>query len=330
MKLSTILMLSSQLLLPGVESWSPLSSRRKFVALTSAAFGSSLFPNIAHGVPPLTDSELTRLEKMLSVSPPGDKIKRQPLAQDFAVLLTRTSYVETDQLDILPVNQLERDMYRLRTAAYEPYKQRVGSIMQGDLTDPKYFDYMQIVQYLIMNRAIKDPETEFEEMQPDSQDTESEAAPKLQMVRVKRTLPDELLVSTFDERVGTSILDYFLDRYKGTPIALPEFPKNTKPAIPEVEQALSQLVKIFLINGFAWDGKSELVKQSGDKATFVMTLQGPATLWSGQILANQRAPVRNDYLLKTAKRLLHSMGYSVTASSTKIQGDKEVTTLTIA
>jgi hypothetical protein len=193
--------------------------------------------------------------------------------------------------------------------------------MQGDLTDPKYFDYMSCVQqYLVINRAMKDPETDFEELQPKECDPTSEDYdPDLQTVHIHRTVPKELLVATYDERVGTSILDYIHDTYRGTPIVLPDFaPAESllhEPNIEEVRQSLAQLVKLFLINGFARGGNVQnIIAKNNKKAstenssttttTFLLTLQTPVTLWSGSCLDKQKAPVRNDFLLKTAKQLV--------------------------
>ena len=293
-----------------------------------------MFPTVGGAVEPVSDADLKKLKRMLqSASAPSDRVKRQPLALDFAVLLTRSSYAETAQLDIIPVNQLERDMYRLRTEAYEPYKNTVSSLRQGDLTDPAYFDFMSAVQYTIINRSLKDPETSFDELQPEADELESGAAPQLKTVHVERSLPDDALVSTFTARVGKSILDFIVDRYKGTPIGLPSLPPSTSATIADVDKSLTQLVKIFLINGFAWEGSSQQLGAKSNKnsntATFVLTLQGPATLWSANVLSKQKAAVRNDFLRQTAEQLVQSLGYSVTSSSVKIQSDQEITTLTI-
>ena len=262
---------------------------------------------------------------MASANPPGEKIQRQKLALNFAVLLTRSSYAETDQLDIVPVNQLERDMYQIRTTEYQPYVQRAGSVSQGDLTNPKHFDYMSCVQYLTINRAMKDPETDFEELQPKKSDPNSGAwNPELEKASVHRTVPTELLVPTHDERVGKTILDYMYDTYRGTPIALPSVPIQSRQSIEEIQQSLSQLVKLFLINGFAWEGKAQIANKGAKEGqtTFLLSLNAPATLWSGSCLEKQKAAVRNDFLLKTAKQFVQSMGYSVVSSSVKIKGNR--------
>jgi hypothetical protein len=70
----------------------------------------------------------------------------------------------------------------------------------------------------------------------------------------------------------------------------------------KVLESLSQLVKIFLINDFAWDGSASLVKAAGDSpetaagAEFCLTLVAPATVWGGKALQQQRAQLQNDFL----------------------------------
>lgn len=313
-----------------------VSSRRAFffesVSSAAAALTAVTWPGTARAVPPLSKADEGRIHKQMAAVQPPTTLPRQQLALDFAVSLTRSSYVETDQLDIIPVNQLERDMYQVRTTEYEPYAQRTGFFIQGDLTNPKYFDYMSAVQYLIINRAIQDPDTDFDELQPVQGDPDSESYdPKWETVHVHRSVPVQDLVSTHDARVGASILDYVRDTYDGTPIALPKFSTSPRPSLDEVEQSLAQLVKLFLINGFGWEGEVEKrSNKSATTGTFVLTLDAPATLWSATCLQRAKLPLRNDFLLKTAKQLVQSMGYAVESSRVKLQGNQEISTLTIS
>jgi hypothetical protein len=70
----------------------------------------------------------------------------------------------------------------------------------------------------------------------------------------------------------------------------------------KVLESLSQLVKVFLINDFAWGGSASLVTATGDSpetaagAEFCLTLVAPATVWGGKALQQQRAQLQNDFL----------------------------------
>lgn len=65
----------------------------------------------------------------------------------------------------------------------------------------------------------------------------------------------------------------------------------------QVQRLLSQLVYLFVFNGFAWDGSASLSKeQDGTIADYILTLQAPANLWSGQGLQLERSSLKNDFL----------------------------------
>ena len=307
------------------------SSRRGFLATAAAFGGVTLLPQPSSAVVPITPKEIDAgvgLARWKRPKPPARKISRQDLAQDFAIMLIRSSYIETVQLEIGPMNQLERDMYLVRTAEYEPYRNLVEAVKQGDLTDPYYFDYMSLVQYLTINRALKNPQTEYDQQEPIMEDNGLQSS-RFNAVHIKRSLPDDMLVSTHDERVGTAILGYLNDIFGNTSIAIPKFNSEDKPSHAQVLQALKQLINLFLVNGFAWEGKAELVKSNNKSGTFLLTLSNPATLWSAQCLEKANFPLRNDFLLKTAKQLVTSMGYTVTSSAVKIDGNKELSYLII-
>mmetsp|Transcript_9623 Transcript_9623/g.17496 ORF Transcript_9623/g.17496 Transcript_9623/m.17496 type:complete len:351 (+) Transcript_9623:255-1307(+) len=344
----TLFFLSFILLLETPESLQPLSklhiynpttntisnSRRGFLSTGAAsAFGTlslSVFPTQhARAVEPLTSEEadagigggVTR-----KLRPPSkDKVPRQKLALDFAVMLTRSSYIEAAQLEIVPVNQLERDMYLVRTSEYQPYvKATEGAVKQGDLTDPFYFDFMCAVQYLTINRALQDPQKDFEQLEP-IQNEDGTQSTEFRKVSIRRTLPDNLLIPTYEARVGATILSFLNDRFKDSEIGLLKL-DTPRPGTAAMLQTFSQLLNLFLINGFAWEGKAELVSEKADGSpTFRFLLRNPATLWSSKCLAN--APVRNDYLRKTAVQLAKSMGYTVASSSVKLEGNSECTYL---
>jgi hypothetical protein len=239
---------------------------------------------------------------------------RPKLSLEFAVQLMRSSYAVTDELDIIPMNQFQRDFFLLRSAEYEPYVKSLGFVNPGDLTDPNYFDFISFAQYLTINRAISSPETIFEELQP--VEVPEGQPQQFRNVLVRRTIPDELLIPTFDNRVGTSILNYLETKYADTDVAIPKGSNNN------LEQSLEQLLKLFVLNGFAWDAKVE----RNDKQ-WMLEIQSPATLWGSTCLSG--SPLQNDFVLKTAKQLVQTLGYTVASSSRKIVGTQERNYLTI-
>jgi hypothetical protein len=296
-------------------------------------------------VPLLSSQEAEKglgLPRWQRPKPPSANMDRPKINSDFAILLTRTSHLETGQLDIGPVEQLERDMYLVRTAELQPYRQSLPASVnmpQGDLTNPYYFDHFSYVQYEIINRAIQDPETDYEDREPVFPPGKEDAAPTFVTRQVHRSPTSiQQLAKLHDDRVGKDILDYLVDHNKGTALAIP-MASTGNSSSEDLERALQQLVKLFLVSGFASDGT--VVRQGGSsgsgddedhnkKSTFVLTLVNPATIWSEQVFAKEKALLRNDYLLKTARQLAITMGFTVVSSDLKIEGGaKEHSFLTV-
>lgn len=93
-------------------------------------------------------------------------------------------------------------------------------------------------------------------------------------------------------------------------------------------------IKLFLINGYAFDGTAEIQNASGilgsaEGSTFRLTVMSPVNLWGGKALSFQRSPLKNDYLLKTAIALAEDLGYRVISSAATYEGNNEVNLLTL-
>lgn len=331
-----------------------LFARRKFLTgglvFSALPVGLLFSPQSGHAVAPITqyDTEngIAKVARLMRSKPP--KILRQRIATDFAVLLMRSSYAITDTLDIIPMNQFQRDFFLIRSAEYENYVQSLGPgyVKQGDLTDPSYFDFISFAQYLTINRALSDPPYIFEELQPvtvpsgsvDETLNDSVQLQKFETVVIRRSLPNDRLIEEFDQRMGQAILQYIDDTYNDTASSLPRL-SNPRPPVDEVEAGLTQLLKLFLVNGFAWEGQVKVVTsrqnnnpsilEDASGVTFCLTLVSPASVWGHESLLHQRCPLRNDYLLKTAKQLVQRMGYSIASSSIKFEGTSELSYLTL-
>lgn len=258
---------------------------------------------IDHAVaaPPLSAGEAdnvgARLSRALRPKPP--KILRPKLDLDFAVLLMRSSYNVLDELDVVAMDQFQRDFFLIRQAEYQPYINLLGAgfVKQGDLTDPYYFDFICFAQYKAINREITmDPAFVFEEKQP-VQVPEGEPQEFVsKVIRRDPSLTNDMLPTEHSNRVGKRILERFDTLFGGTKSGLPAS-TNGRASTIELQAALEQLVKLFLLNGFAWDGNSSLVSQdSNGKLQFCLSVTSPATIWGGQSLQGERCPLQNDYL----------------------------------
>lgn len=323
-------------------SWSESSpappARRRFLVGSALAI-SIMIPLGANAVPPITQLEtetgVSKALRLFRSNPP--KILRQPITRDFAVLLMRISYAVTDSLDIIPMNQFQRDFFIIRSSEYEPYVKSLGSglVKQGELSDPYYFDFISFAQYLTINRALSDPAAIFEELQPavNIENVDDVNTPqRFETVIVRRTIPNDKLVYEFNERVGSAVLQYMDKTYGDTPSTLPKTAQ--RPATDTVHGSLIQLVNLFLINGFAWEGKVELTAAATSSldatgATFCLKLVSPATIWGNKSLQLQRTQLQNDFLLKAATQLVQRMGYAVASSSVKFEGNNELSYLAL-
>ena len=322
-------------------------------------------PDCSMAVAPITQKEtetgMAKAMRFVRRSPP--KILRQKLKQEFAVLLMRTSYSIVDEIDIVPMNQFQRDFFLIRTAEYEPYIQSLGPgyVKQGDLTDPSYFDFISFAQFLTINRVLSDPAMVFEELQP-IPTTSSSSSPaqirtettnvsdndttlqRFEPILVRRTIMNDQLIPTFRAKFGAAVLQYLDETYRNTPIAITVSRSDAnRPSIDAIQASLTQIVKLFLINGFAWDGRVEItpsasfnqwnaaaVVDGAVDVTFCITLDSPASLWGNESLHRQRAMLTNDYMLYVAKEFIEQRtGYTVVSSLVKFQSNSELSYLTI-
>jgi hypothetical protein len=257
----------------------------------------SLIPSLALAAPPITEAETqnvgSRVLRMIRPKPP--KVLRARLDEDFAVLLMRSSYNALDQLDCVAMDQFQRDFFITRQAEYGPYIESLGPglVQQGDLRDPYYFDFISFAQFLTINREFIDAPSVFEESQPvDVGENEPQKFVKV-VVRRDPSLINDRLAEEHGRIVGDAILNRLDEVFGDTAASLPKY--GTKPNPVQLLSAYSQLVKLFLVNGFAWDGNADLVS-SGSPVQIEMVLQSPATLWSGQCLRLQRVQLTNDFL----------------------------------
>uniref|UniRef100_A0A7S4ND68 Uncharacterized protein n=1 Tax=Odontella aurita TaxID=265563 RepID=A0A7S4ND68_9STRA len=303
--------------------------------LGSAAITTVPIPAVA--APPMSTGEAdnvgARFERSIRPKPP--KVLRSKLNQDFAVLLMRSSYNALDQLDCVPMDQFQRDFFLIRQAEYEPYVNILGPgvVQQGNLVDPYYFDFISFAQYATISRDMKDPPEFFEEKQPE--DMGEDEPMNFKPVIVRREVDAKLLPEKHSEEVGTAVLDRLNEIFAGTTSSIPEL--GYRPDSSTTLAALKQLTVLFVINGFAWEGKVDIISkrdaasQSGSAAgtQFQVVLQSPANLWSGRALQLRKSIATNDFFFKTVRVLLSRAGYGIASSDIKYESNQEITTFAI-
>jgi hypothetical protein len=278
------------------------------------------------------ESPGSQLERKRRKAP--SKLLRSNINFNFAVLLMRSSYNAMDELDCVPMDQFQKDFFFIRQAEYLPYLNSLGAglVKQGDLSDPYYFDFISFAQYATIYRDVNiDPPMVFEESQPVLVGEDNQEFVTKVIRRDPAVLSNAMLPNRHSEIVGDKILDKLDELFGATPSKIPalDSESNAKNAVA----SLQQLMNLFLIEGFAYDGKVELKKEGPNGGVsgsqIEMTLTSPATLWSGAALQLKKANTTNDFLLKTAKAFLRRAGYDVSSSSLKYTSSQEISSLTI-
>ena len=97
----------------------------------------------------------------LSNRPPPVRVPRKRMELQFAVQLMRNSYNAMDSLDFTPTDIFQKNQFLFRQNEWELYKAEHPNVLQGDLANPEYFDFISWVQFstltFCMNEASTDP-----------------------------------------------------------------------------------------------------------------------------------------------------------------------------
>jgi hypothetical protein len=141
-----------------------------------------------------------------------------------------------------------------------------------------------------------DPPLVFEEKQPVEVGDDEPQQFVSRLVRRDASITNAMLPREHDHRVGLAILNRLDDVFGSTSnVGLPETVASRQRVLP----ALQQLVKLFLINGFAFEGSAVRLddpQQPGSRDQFCLSLTSPATLWGTRSLQQEGNVLLNDYL----------------------------------
>ena len=230
-------------------------------------------------------------------------LPRRRMDLDFAILLMRSSYQIADDLNFMPMDVFQKDMFLLRQNEWDSYKDKVA-VKQGDLADPNYFDFMSFVQYATIANGMRNGKMVFNEL-IDANGTSifvsrAEADPPA-------PLDNAALPAAHAERVGERILEWIDEKF---PRIAPKVPKDriTEAALLE---GVEQLAAIFQIEEYML--ASTVAPLTGGGISW--TLVAPATLWSSQVLAVRGDTPVNDFAAKAALAFLRRCGVPATCVS---------------
>lgn len=238
-------------------------------------------------------------------------IPRQRMEQAFAVQLMRTSYNVTDFLDFVPMDEFQKDFFLFRQDQWEGYQKRHPGILQGDLADPAYFDFISFAQYAVINDKLTDPRQAFVEKVGASGDN--------QLVRRSIDFVDDSHLADYHAiLVGDNLLDFLINNSTNTLSLSRKFVDTA--AFMLVAQ---QLVDTLVSNRFATAISIQVDKANTTETQtcFSLVLQAPVNFWSLQGLLQRRCVLLNDFEVKLLQALARKgSGKLVRLNTEVVQG----------
>ncbi|KAG5188561.1 hypothetical protein JKP88DRAFT_262272 [Tribonema minus] len=233
----------------------------------------------------------------LSRRPPPVMIPRARIQRDFAVLLMRSSYAVADELDYTPMDGFQREFFLFRQGEWQDFQKQHPGILQGDLTDPNYFDFISFAQYATIAAGMRSAQLLFtEKVGADGETQTVQRAPEL--------ADDALLPGEHARRVGDRIFTYIMETFASVPEALPQV--SVKPPLSIIARGVERVMDKFRLNFFCVDAKVAASTGKDGSAVLTVTARAPATLWSQQVLAQRRDAPTNDFEAKAVAAYLRA------------------------
>lgn len=258
------------------------------------------------------------LEEMLEKQkrPAHVQIPRRRLELAFAVQLARTSYNVADWLNFTPMNLFQRDFFLFRQNEWDSYRKFHPNVLQGDLAQPEYFDFISFSQYATLSYSIVKSQKVFTEV---SGPFGKERKIINEVIQRNPLLTStETIVKVHSAAVGDSILDFILTTFPSsiTPkVSLSNSTNSSPTKSGSVDSFLKDaqlILDVFQFCGFANQLSIEKVPSKRDGEIFVgIRSNVPATLWSQQALKNRNDVLINNFDIKTLKALARRCNLSL-------------------
>ena len=235
------------------------------------------------------------------------RFPRSRVATPFAVLLLRSSYETTDELDFVPMDKFQSIWWNRRGEEQERYTSLIVPLRatQGDVGDPLYFDFLCFVQLLVVGELMKRGKQVFTEL--------TGAEGEARVVRRSQELGDNaLLPDAYGRLVGDKIFTRLRDGFE-------EFPSFGGPQACTARDfgCLADGVKAicgcFESNGFAFSLR--LVAADEAAKQLHIHAEGGATLFAMAELANRRAAPLPTFLEYALLAFMRASGVQAAAST---------------
>lgn len=252
------------------------------------------------------------------IRPEVRNLPRARMDLNFSIMLMRSSYAVADELDFMPMNDFQRNLFVFRQNEWEQYKDKLP-VRQGDLSDPNYFDFMSLCQYATIASGMRNGRELFEELVDANGTT----------VVVNRAVADppspmsnRELPGVHAERVGRRILKWIDENSPGFS---PRVPLQGRPETAmDLADGINNISTAFELSGYMLTAAVEPLTDNGRQVGISWTLVAPATLWSAQVLAQRGDTPVNDFAAKAALAYLQRCGVPAKCTTRFEKGTKLV------
>jgi hypothetical protein len=246
-------------------------------------------------------------------------IPRRRLELPFAVQCMRSSYNSVDALDFVPMDEFQKSFFLFRQNEWGNYRGYHPTIMQGDLADALYFDFISFAQYAVIADKMREGRQEFIEKQ-------NAAGDNAVVKRAPEFANNNILPQVHARLVGATLLDWIQETYGAVkPPIVPQQPKigatsayRESPSAAFAAEA-QLLLDIMVLNGYALSAVVELTPPAEQQPVggnelpciLTVTVKAPANLWSTQALKRRGDSPVNDFEMKVLKEHALRKGFTL-------------------
>lgn len=241
-------------------------------------------------------------DSVAPLPPPVKLLSRPALELPFAVVLMRSGYNAVDALDIVAMDEYQKEFFDIRIHSWEKYLHDNPGMKQGQLSNAKYFDFISYVQMNTTLKFVREPQAVFSEKYPDP-----DADGTFQSRVVRRdlvALPNsDAILEAFRIDVGRRIAT-------SLEISIPDIGRMRT----DYEVLLAVLSNVhgrMERDGFCLRTVFDVMEDTNECA---VEMVAPATLW-GARAARKRRVIPTDYDVWT----VHAMLPEMVARSTTVE-----------
>lgn len=235
--------------------------------------------------------------------PPVQLLSRPTIELPFAVALMRSGYNAVDALDIVAMDEFQKEFFDIRIHSWEKYLRDNPGIKQGQLSNAKYFDFISYVQMNTTLKFIREPLSVFSEKYADADgDFQTRV-----IRRDESLLPTSgALLEAFQMDVGHRIVNTL-------ELSIPTIEKVRT----DYEILLAVLSTVYTRmerDGFCLRTKFGVMEETNECQ---VEMVAPATLWGARALRKRRG-IPTDYDVWIAKAMLPEFILGATVVDTLI------------